>query len=87
MLSSGTSMATPHVTGAAALIWSLAPKANAELVRDALRSTAIDLGPPGFDLNYGYGMVDALAAAKRIAPAVFRATPVKRDPEEPKRSP
>jgi subtilisin family serine protease len=86
-ISSGTSMAAPHVAGAVALIWSLAPNANAELVRDALQSTALDLGAPGFDLHYGYGMVDALAAAKRIAPAIFRGTPVKRDPVEPERSP
>jgi serine protease len=86
-IASGTSMAAPHVTGAVALIWSLAPDAKAERVRDVLRSTAVDLGPPGFDENYGYGMIDAFAAGIQIAPGLFRTTSPKREPLEPKRSP
>ena len=42
-------MATPHVTGVAALAWSLAPTATAKQVAAALRGSAIDLGPPGVD--------------------------------------
>jgi subtilisin family serine protease len=68
---SGTSMATPHVSGVAALLWSLAPKATAAQVRDAITATAHDLGDPGYDPAYGYGLIDALAAAKQIAPAAF----------------
>jgi subtilisin family serine protease len=70
-LLSGTSMATPHVSGVVALIWSLAPNAVADRVREALFSSAIDLGAPGFDLTYGNGRVDALAAAKKLAPWRF----------------
>jgi serine protease len=84
---SGTSMAAPHVSGTLALIWSLAPEAQADRLRDVLRSTAVDLGTPGFDEFYGYGMVDALAAGMRLAPAVFHATPAKRQPSEPRRTP
>jgi subtilisin family serine protease len=55
----GTSMATPHVSGAAALIWSAYPnKTNAE-IREALTATAQDLGDPGRDNVFGYGLVQA----------------------------
>ncbi|MDQ6800603.1 MAG: S8 family serine peptidase [Acidobacteriota bacterium] len=86
-IASGTSMAAPHVSGALTLIWSLAPNVNAERLRDVLRSTAVDLGTPGFDELYGYGMIDAFAAAMRIAPAIFHETREKRPPSEPRRSP
>lgn len=58
----GTSMATPHVSGVAALVWSADPgKSNAE-IRDALNQTALDLGDPGRDNAYGYGLVQAYDA-------------------------
>src|SRR6266852_1291440 len=52
----GTSMACPHVSGALALIWSMAPNASPARVRDVLTGTAVDLGAPGFDETYGFGM-------------------------------
>jgi subtilisin family serine protease len=62
----GTSMATPHVSGVAALVWSNAPtKTNAEL-RAALQATAEDRGPAGLDNAYGYGIVQAKAALDRL---------------------
>ena len=73
MYLNGTSMACPHVSGALALIWSLAPDASPARVRDALIGTAVDLGAPGFDEMYGFGMVNAYAAGVRIAPKRFRA--------------
>lgn len=58
----GTSMATPHVAGVAALVWSANPTwTNAE-VRQALTSTAEDLGAAGRDDSYGHGLVRAKAA-------------------------
>jgi PKD repeat protein len=55
----GTSMATPHVSGVAALVWSYVPtKTNAQ-IRTALQTTAEDLGPAGRDNAYGYGLVRA----------------------------
>jgi len=61
----GTSMATPHVAGVAALVWSLDPqKMNAESVREALLETAKDLGPAGWDPNYGNGLVQAVDAVR-----------------------
>jgi serine protease len=59
---SGTSMATPHVSGVAALIKSKHPDWTPQQVRDALINTAEDLGAPGKDNEYGYGLVDAYAA-------------------------
>ena len=84
---SGTSMAAPHVSGTLALMWSLAPDAKRERLEDALRSTAIDLGAPGFDQLYGNGMIDAMAAAQRFAPSVFHTIPPKREPTEPRSTP
>jgi subtilisin family serine protease len=68
---SGTSMATPHVSGVAALLWSLAPDATASDVRNALIRGAHDLGDIGFDARFGYGLIDATTAARQIAPALF----------------
>jgi serine protease len=77
-------MATPHVAGSAALVWSLAPTATAEQVRIAMKMTAFDLGAPGYDDRYGYGRVDPLAAAKFLAPNVL-GVPAPPPPEPRKR--
>jgi subtilisin family serine protease len=65
-MASGTSMATPHVTGVAALVWSRRPSLTAVQVRALLQSTAKDLGPTGWDPDYGYGMVQAAAALQAL---------------------
>ena len=57
----GTSMATPHVAGVAALIISRGPTGPAA-IQARLESTAIDLGPPGKDTQFGSGLVNAAAA-------------------------
>ena len=58
----GTSMATPHVSGVAALVWSHHDQCTNDEIRDALASTAEDLGEPGRDNSYGFGLVQAAAA-------------------------
>ena len=58
----GTSMASPHVAGVAALIKSLHPNWGPDEIRQALTDTAVDLGEPGRDDAYGHGLVDAAAA-------------------------
>ncbi|PJK03216.1 autotransporter outer membrane beta-barrel domain-containing protein, partial [Lysobacteraceae bacterium NML71-0210] len=55
---SGTSMATPHVTGALALLFERYPYLTNAQVRDVLLTTATDLGAPGVDDVYGWGMVN-----------------------------
>lgn len=57
----GTSMATPHVAGVAALLISKGIT-GPDNVRAALQSTAKDKGPSGWDPEYGAGIVNALAA-------------------------
>jgi subtilisin family serine protease len=57
----GTSMATPHVSAIAALLISTGVS-GPDAVGEALESTAKDLGTPGWDQQYGWGLVDAYAA-------------------------
>ena len=64
---SGTSMATPHVAGVTALVWSRHPKCSSETVRLALLATAQDLGTPGRDPDYGAGLVRARQANAWLA--------------------
>jgi serine protease len=68
---SGTSMACPHVVGAAALLWSLAPNATIDQLINALTVTATDLGPSGVDPKFGAGMIDVYAAARFLVPSAF----------------
>jgi serine protease len=58
----GTSMATPHVSGVAALIWSAFPNFSNVQIRNALTGSAMDLGTAGRDVYYGFGLVQAKAA-------------------------
>jgi serine protease len=58
----GTSMATPHASGVAALIWSANLSRSNAQIRDALQKSALDLGAAGRDNTYGYGLVRAKAA-------------------------
>lgn len=58
----GTSMATPHVAGVAALVWSANPNWTAAEIRNALAVTAEDLGSAGRDNQTGWGLVRAKAA-------------------------
>lgn len=68
---SGTSMASPHVAGAAALLWSIVPNATATEIAGALVATAADLGAPGHDHVFGAGLINVLAAIKHLAPAAI----------------
>ena len=62
----GTSMATPHVSGVAALLWSANPEWTNVQIREAMDMTALDLGEPGRDIAYGYGLVQAYDALKYL---------------------
>ena len=58
----GTSMATPHVSGVAALVIAKGNATTPDEVRTALQGTAEDLGTPGRDDTYGWGLINAVAA-------------------------
>lgn len=58
----GTSMATPHVAGVAALVIARGLATTPAEVRAVLQSTAEDKGAPGWDSTYGHGIVNAAAA-------------------------
>jgi serine protease len=62
----GTSMATPHVSAVAALIWSSNPSLTNVQIRDAMNNTAMDLGTAGRDIYYGFGLVQAKAALNSL---------------------
>ncbi|MBN1146990.1 MAG: S8 family serine peptidase [Anaerolineales bacterium] len=51
----GTSASTPHVAGAAALVWQAYPNLTAKQVADFLIANSIDYGPGGADYGFGYG--------------------------------
>jgi thermitase len=65
---SGTSMATAHVSGLAALVWSLVPALTRDEVRAVLESTADDLGTPGWDMYFGFGRINAGRALASLGP-------------------
>ncbi len=55
---SGTSMAAPHAIGALALLFERFPYLDGPQARDVLLTTATDLGAPGVDEIYGWGMIN-----------------------------
>ncbi|MEK6798364.1 MAG: S8 family serine peptidase [Planctomycetota bacterium] len=59
---SGTSMATPHVAGVAALLMSFVPTLSDTDVADILLATSEDKGAIGWDDHYGYGRINAFYA-------------------------
>jgi serine protease len=64
----GTSFAAPYVAGAAALVLSVDSTLTSDQVLALLESTALDLGEPGRDLQFGWGLIDADAATRAAAP-------------------
>lgn len=62
----GTSMAAPHVSGVAALVWGAQPDATNEDIRDVLAASARELGPPGRDPYHGHGLVRAPEALEEL---------------------
>jgi subtilisin family serine protease len=54
----GTSVATPHVTAALALLRSVYPAITKDKALAFLAQTAVDKGPKGKDIEYGFGLID-----------------------------
>ena len=61
---SGTSMATPVISGVAALILSKTQKHDPAAVKAKLEKSVVDLGDKGFDIKFGYGRIDAALTLK-----------------------
>jgi subtilisin family serine protease len=70
----GTSVATAHVSGLAALLLERDPGLTPDAVQAILMRTAKDLGPAGRDDEYGAGLVDAYEALLTLAPATAERT-------------
>jgi len=64
----GTSMASPHVSGLAALLYQKYPDATPYEMRKLIEDSAVDMDVPGYDENTGYGRIDALAAIQAEMP-------------------
>jgi len=71
---SGTSMAAPHISGLAGLLWSQAPTRRVAQIVTLITTSATDLGEPGWDPVFGHGRINAGGALAQAAPPA--ATPV-----------
>ncbi|SCE81792.1 type VII secretion-associated serine protease mycosin [Micromonospora echinospora] len=79
---SGTSSATAIVAGAVALIRARYPELPATEVVHRLTATAIDKGPPGRDDQYGYGVIDLVAALTADVPPLAAQPPTASAPAD-----
>ena len=71
---SGTSMATPHISGLASMLWSFDPGLTKSEVFELITTTADDKGVAGFDQQYGWGRADAQTAVLVAAAPLVRFT-------------
>jgi subtilisin family serine protease len=70
----GTSAAAPHAAAVAALMLQAVPSTTPDRVYETLETTTIDIGPPGFDFDSGFGLIQAdqaLATLVSAAPGVI----------------
>ncbi|NBU70490.1 MAG: hypothetical protein EBS53_03425 [Bacteroidetes bacterium] len=77
-LKSGTSMASPHVSGAVLLLKEAFPQRSGRQILNALYQTATDLGLPGEDYQYGRGLIN-LPAAFQFLSQTYTPQPPARD--------
>ncbi len=62
----GTSIASPQVAAAAAIMKAINPNVNHDVMKSLIRQTAVDLGAEGRDDYYGYGLLDIYAMARTL---------------------
>lgn len=78
----GTSAAAPHVAGVAALMREVNPSASPATLYQALRKSAQNMGPAGFDFDTGHGLVRADLAVAAVTPPTVNFTRTRRDVSE-----
>ncbi len=66
----GTSFASPHAAGVAALLLAANPSLFPWEVEDALAASCEEMGPAGYDTDYGWGMINARRALELVAPGL-----------------
>ncbi len=71
----GTSAAAPHAAGGAALLLQAKPSLSPTEIRTAFTSTAINIGPAGFDFESGAGLIDVNAALGFVGPLDYGDAP------------
>jgi serine protease len=83
-IKSGTSMASPHAVAVAGVVWAEHPECSGDEIVGALRASALDLGAPGRDSSFGYGLVQARGALDYLAanPCAARPPAAAPPPEE-----
>jgi subtilisin family serine protease len=62
----GTSAAAPHVSGLVALLRQKNPNATVDELKEAILAGAVDYGTPGPDNDYGWGVIDCMAALNAL---------------------
>lgn len=72
----GTSFASPLVAGSLAFLWSLVPNASSSYMSNLVTRTAEDVGPTGWDRDYGYGKIDVWTAYQRMMAEIPQQEPV-----------
>ncbi len=63
---SGTSMSAPFVSGLAAVLWGLPRNGTPDVVAGEMENSALDLGAPGRDDLYGYGLIQVDRAIELV---------------------
>jgi len=61
---SGTSMASPHITGSVAILRQVNPNLDVDAIKDILIRSSEDLGPAGEDNTYGHGILNLFTAVQ-----------------------
>ena len=74
----GTSMASPHVSGTVALLWEAFPQATAGQIKEALYTTCQEIGPDFHNMHSGRGLIQPLAALRKLEAIVRASRPQKK---------